>query len=668
MAGGRPWWRRGRAVLAIVALLLLTGAAIAAYGTVQAVAMRRDLLAAQAEFDQAAAIADPLLSDFGSFREAQRALAAASTHLTAARASLDDAQRRLDRLAPFASTAAHLPGWPRGLSEVQPLLTSARDLTEAGLTLSDAFTRLTDRIDRPPPASGEREPVGARLADGLTQAEPDLIQARIQIERALALRRSVRDDRFSGPLSPARHALATFDRRIRPVQDNLDLLVQLPSTARAVLGMDGPRTYAVLGQNSAELRPTGGFIGSLGLVTVENGTTVHEDYRGSYTFDNPKRGFDPLPPPMAVHLGGGGWALRDANWSPDFPTTAATVEQMLLRHQDVRVDGVIAFNTYTVALLLDAVGPVTVEGFDTPISADTWYDLAQRLIYFRDPNRPFEGAEQNKGQVLEPVLQAVIRRIQQSSTNELPRVLKALQRAVDERQLLVSFHDPAPQQMAERYGAAGRITPPATGDVLAVVDANLSYSKVGPYIDETIAYDVWLNARGVAERSRLAVTYRNKVTRDLINDPRLRIFGAEWDPGTGLLRDAPGVYGTYTRVYVPRNSRLIDAGGQAPPAAGQDLGFTTFEQYHRIAAGTEAGFVYGYQIPIDRVVPDGYRLRVVKESGTAGHAIVVRVHLPAGVNADASVEMEREGDALVYRGHLTADLDLAVSFTGADGR
>jgi hypothetical protein len=47
------------------------------------------------------------------------------------------------------------------------------------------------------------------------------------------------------------------------------VLAQMPAAARAVLGMEGPRTYAVLGQNSAELRPTGGFIGSLGLVTLK---------------------------------------------------------------------------------------------------------------------------------------------------------------------------------------------------------------------------------------------------------------------------------------------------------------------------------------------------------------------------------------------------------------
>src|SRR4029453_5752744 len=137
---------------------------------------------------------------------------------------------------------------------------------------------------------------------------------------------------LDGPLSPARSALAQFDERIDDLHESAVVLTQLPTAARSLLGMGQAQTYAILGQNSAELRPTGGFLGTMGLVTVQNAKPIVEDYRSTYDFERPERGYPPAPEALARYIGGDGeigWGLRDANWSPDFPTTARTVEAML---------------------------------------------------------------------------------------------------------------------------------------------------------------------------------------------------------------------------------------------------------------------------------------------------------------------------------------------------
>jgi hypothetical protein len=660
---GRRWWQRRprlARVVALAAVPVLGGLLLTALVLHEALALRRDLVQAQHEFDRALAVTEPLLSDFGSFRDTDTALRDAAAHLAAADAALARAQTRADRLAPVFAVGARLPGWPGGLGEVAPLITAARSMAAAGIALSDAFSRTAARLE----ATDREEPAGARMAAALTAGEPGFRQALAHLDRALAVRAAVRAERLTGPLAPGARALATLDRRYGTVRDNLILLGELPATARVVLGMEGPRTYAVLGQNSAELRPTGGFIGSLGLITVDGGAIAREDYRSAYNFDNPSRGFPPLPAPMADHLGPGGMAVRDANWSPDFPTTARTVADILGRHQDVRLDGVIGFTTATVGALLEAMGPLAVEGFDAPVTAATWYDLAERLIYFTEAPGPGVNTDQTKGEVLAPILRAVLARVQRASADELPAILRALQRAVAERQLLLFFRDPAPATLARRYDADGRLAPPR-GDVLAVVDANLSYSKVGPYIDQRIEYDVWLNARGVAEKSRLTVTYTNRVTPALARDPTKRIGGVERDQTTGRFYANPGVYGTYARVYLPRNSRILDIGGlDPPPAMDRDLGFTTIERYYSVPAAGQVSFAYTYQIPTDLNPPGTYRLTVRKQPGTTGPELIVRVHLPPGATAAANRSLERAGDTLLYRGALTTDFELHLTLAG----
>src|SRR5215211_16412 len=49
-----------------------------------------------------------------------------------------------------------------------------------------------------------------------------------------------------------------------------------------LLGMQGPRTYLVLVQNSHELRATGGFIAAVGRVSVDGGRLTDFDFEDSY--------------------------------------------------------------------------------------------------------------------------------------------------------------------------------------------------------------------------------------------------------------------------------------------------------------------------------------------------------------------------------------------------
>ncbi|MCH2189289.1 DUF4012 domain-containing protein, partial [Candidatus Gracilibacteria bacterium] len=46
-----------------------------------------------------------------------------------------------------------------------------------------------------------------------------------------------------------------------------------------IIGASGPRKYLIVFQNADEIRPTGGFMGSMGIVTIENGQLIDFDKR-----------------------------------------------------------------------------------------------------------------------------------------------------------------------------------------------------------------------------------------------------------------------------------------------------------------------------------------------------------------------------------------------------
>ena len=113
----------------------------------------------------------------------------------------------------------------------------------------------------------------------------------------------------------------------------------------------------------AELRPQGGYSGTVGIVGLKDGKIVERNFGDVYRYDT-KPDLPFVEPPEALQnhlLGDASWQLADAAWSPDFPTAAQdSLHAYELESGDTNIDGVIALNTYAVDRLLEAIGPVDV--------------------------------------------------------------------------------------------------------------------------------------------------------------------------------------------------------------------------------------------------------------------------------------------------------------------
>ena len=153
----------------------------------------------------------------------------------------------------------------------------------------------------------------------------------------------------------------------------LDTYLTVSERLPAILGWDGPRRYLVLTQNPAELRPTGGFIGSYGIIAFDKGRITERSFRDIYLLDLPwDYPFIKPPTELANYLLGPKqpWQLADANWSPDFPTSAQDAIRLYTNESgDTRIDGVLGITTYTIDELLKVTGPITVPEYGATIAS-----------------------------------------------------------------------------------------------------------------------------------------------------------------------------------------------------------------------------------------------------------------------------------------------------------
>lgn len=147
----------------------------------------------------------------------------------------------------------------------------------------------------------------------------------------------------------------------------------------------GEHRIVVVLQNSHELRATGGFMGSFADLKLKNGglqdLSIHDIYEPAGQFTD----FVEAPPGLAEYLSSGkGLALPDANWHPDFPSSATDILHFLALGgwQDVEI--LVAVNSSVIEAVLATTGPIYIPDYGITITADNLATVARadRVQFF----------------------------------------------------------------------------------------------------------------------------------------------------------------------------------------------------------------------------------------------------------------------------------------------
>ena len=284
-----------------------------------------------------------------------------------ARARLDGLR---DLLAndPLVALARALPPTAadvRGADSVMRAAEHLFDAAEEGMAIGRRFVEIKEAQDRRSghhlragPARGADGDVARRSAGSAGRRQPQARDVLAEVPEGLA-----------GPIENARAAMVGRIDTYGPLLDSyLTASARLP----AILGWDGPRRYLVLTQNPAELRPTGGYTGSYGIIAFDKGRITERVFRDIFLLDLPwDYPFIKAPTELTNYLLGPTqpWQLADANWSPDFPTSAQDAIRLYENESgDTQIDGVLGITTYTIDELLKVTGPITVPEYDATIA------------------------------------------------------------------------------------------------------------------------------------------------------------------------------------------------------------------------------------------------------------------------------------------------------------
>ncbi|MBI2600547.1 DUF4012 domain-containing protein [Candidatus Daviesbacteria bacterium] len=448
-----------------------------------------------------------------------------------------------------------------------------------------------------------------------------------------------------------------FQDRVESLKTRIDNYSELVRKARAaafilpqLIALEGKKDYLVILQNNNELRATGGFIGSFAKVAFERGKLKKFEVQDVYAIDGQLKIHVEPPKEIKEDLSLKDWFLRDANWEPDFPTSARQIAWFYNRETGERVEGVIALDISAVENLLTVVGELDLPDYKEKITSE---NLFSKSITYSEAN--FFPGSQAKKSFLGSLANQLFNKLFFLPNQNWPGIVSALGKSMEEKHLMVYLESPQLFSYLASQSWAG-ILPRATDDIEGVysdlifpIESNFGVNKANYYLERSYLLDTTIGKDGQISH-RLRIKYVNRSPSDT--------FPA-------------GVYKNRFRIYLPLGTKLNRGlWGEEDITdtfnAFVDYGRTGYSVLLQLDPKQEKTLVLDYGVPRNLSFKNGkgeYMLNVIKQPGTLNDPFEWKMAYPINYNLTSQKTGAVNPQELIISTDLSTDKLFQAEFS-----
>ncbi|MCA9364465.1 MAG: DUF4012 domain-containing protein [Candidatus Moranbacteria bacterium] len=397
---------------------------------------------------------------------------------------------------------------------------------------------------------------------------------------------------------------------------------ELTNIAKFVLQKDGKeRTYLILLQNNHELRPSGGYIGTFAIVKIKDGQITNLETHNTNVFDGRVPDVELPPYPMKETLKIPSWKMRDANWSPDFPTSAKKAEYFYhLGKGKEQFDGIIGVTTNILPRLLSVTGPIELEGKAGIFTQENAIDKLQEYVEISYQDLGVE--EEERKVIIATLAKKIVEKVSWTHPITIAKIGNAIVEALNEKEVQIYVKNEKVQKEVHTAKWGGEINSDWTKDYLMTVDANLSALKSDRLIDRNINYTIDLTLE--KPRAYMQITYRHNGTQK------------DWRTTD---------YQSFLRVYLPKDAWVETVkGANKEVVYEQENGKKVFGALVHVGLGASKTIELEYVLP--ESIKNDYSLLIQKQAGVDNVQTSVRVIREDGKVDEKSFNMK--SDTVVF--------------------
>lgn len=438
--------------------------------------------------------------------------------------------------SPLWMVASIIPVYGQDISGMRDLMTALDDAFDEGLV------PLTKTLEANPPDSlistDRRINVAAvtQLLDAVQDAAPSM-QKCADVAESLP---EMHVGQLKSVVDPAKEKLTTINATFQKA-------AALAPVAGPVLGANGNRTYLIVAQNSAELRSSGGFPGSMGTLEIRDGEIILNDFSKVYDVLTDTN-------PSSVSITDEEYALfgaasmdcpRDAGIDPDFTRVAsiwaASYEERNVSH----LDGVISITPSVVQDILAIVGPVTLSD-GTELTGSNATKVLQSDIYWKylaegaDPDGT--GGAVTDALFAQAAHETFNKLFSNLNADTLIKFASCMAKDMEDRTVMFWLTDEGEQAILASLDCSGALNDDPMRPELGVFFSLWVGSKMGWYVDiDNQVLESKKNADG-SYTYKMQTTFTDTVSSEEIASGGEYIIGDIYDYEYGILYPCLYIY------------------------------------------------------------------------------------------------------------------------------
>src|SRR3989338_6904355 len=232
-------------------------------------------------------------------------------------------------------------------------------------------------------------------------------------------------------------------------------------------------------QNAAEARPSGGFIGSYGILKLKDGTPTSLLVESIYEIDGRLK--ESLVPPAPLGgIAGNRCAIRDSNWWPDFRVSAQNIERFYEWEGGQSVDLIVAVTPEVLRRVLAVTGEIELADYAVKVNAANFSEVVQYQTSYN-----YDLAENKPKKFLADLSRHVFEQIPQLPLQGKLEVFALLLESAAQKDLMFYSRHALVQERLRNLGLTGELADPESFerlDNLLITNANVSGGGKKPFI------------------------------------------------------------------------------------------------------------------------------------------------------------------------------------------
>ena len=438
--------------------------------------------------------------------------------------------------SPLWMVASIIPVYGQDISGMRDLMTALDDAFGEGLV------PLTKTLEANPPDSlisaDRRINVAAvtQLLDAVQDAAPSM-QKCADVAESLP---EMHIEQLKSVVDPAKEKLTTINATFQKA-------AALAPVAGPVLGANGNRTYLIVAQNSAELRSSGGFPGSMGTLEIRDGEIILNDFSKVYDVLTDTN-------PSSVSITDEEYALfgaasmdcpRDAGIDPDFTRVASIWAASYEERNVAHLDGVISITPSVVQDILAIVGPVTLSD-GTELTGSNATKVLQSDIYWKylaegaDPDGT--GGAVTDALFAQAAHETFNKLFSNLNADTLIKFASCMAKDMEDRTVMFWLTDEGEQAILASLDCSGALNDDPMRPELGVFFSLWVGSKMGWYVDiDNQVLESKKNADG-SYTYKMQTTFTDTVSSEEIASGGEYIIGDIYDYEYGILYPCLYIY------------------------------------------------------------------------------------------------------------------------------